>query len=316
MPQILLVEDDILFSELLQQFLLKKGFDLVAATTGKRADELLAQKIDLILLDQRLPDTTGTELLKKWRSAYPGLPVLLMTAYSDIRLAIDAIKMGAADYILKPIQHDELLHSIQQALNTPKEILPKSTKRIIQPSKNTFVEGNSAKAREVQEMLAVVAATPIAVILLGESGTGKEYAARYIHENSKRAREPFVAVDCGALTDELAASELFGHIKGAFTGALSDKIGVFEHARGGTLFLDEIGNLTYEIQVMLLRVLQEKQLRRIGDQKLREIDVRIIVATNEDLRAAVQKGNFREDLYHRLNEFSIVLPPSANARMI
>ncbi len=310
MKRILLVEDDLLFSELLQQYLTKKGFEVVAVSTGKQAEKWLEAKLpDLMLLDYRLPDTTGLLVLNKVKKEIPALPVILMTAYSDIRLAIEALKMGAADYIIKPIQQEELLHSIEHALSRPHQTNT-TTEPVAQPiAAPTFVAGRSAKAIEVQEMLGLVAATPISVILLGESGTGKEYAARYIHQNSKRADQNFVAMDCGTLTDELAASELFGHVKGAFTGALSDKTGVFEHAAGGTLFLDEIGNLSYDVQVMLLRVLQEKQLKRLGEQKLRPVDVRIIVATNEDLKTAVNNGNFREDLYHRLNEFSIVLPP-------
>lgn len=282
----------------------------MTTTTGDKAAQFLKENTpDLVLLDYRLPDTTGLILLQKWKKTYPGLAVILMTAYSDIRLAIEALKMGASDYIIKPIQHEELLHSIQQALTQNNSAATIQSKTPDFQSTTPFVAGRSAKAIAVQELLSVVAATPISVILLGESGTGKEYAARYIHQNSKRADQNFVAVDCGTLSEELAASELFGHVKGAFTGALTDKTGVFEHASGGTLFLDEIGNLSYDVQVMLLRVLQEKQLRRLGEQKLRAVDVRILVATNEDLRTAVQKGNFREDLFHRLNEFSIVLPP-------
>ncbi len=310
MPRILLVEDDILFSDLLQQYLVKKGFEVVCAATGRQALRAQADKsFELALLDYRLPDTNGLDLLRQLRQSAPAMPVLLMTAYSDIRLAIEAMKMGASDYIIKPIHQEELLHGIQSALPDEKNARPSagSSPKASHPA--SFVKGQSARSREVQEMLSLVSPTPISVIILGESGTGKEYAARFIHQNSKRSDKPFVAIDCGALGEELAASELFGHLKGAFTGAMTDKTGVFEHANGGTLFLDEIGNLSYEIQVMLLRVLQEKQLRRIGEQKLRPVDVRILVATNEDLRSAVQRGNFREDLYHRLNEFTISLPP-------
>lgn len=305
MAHILLVEDDILFAELLEQFLVRHRHQVRCVGTGKEAQkQLTAEQYDLVLCDYRLPDTDGLSLLKQWKQSYPGLAVIIMTAYSDIRLAIQAIKMGARDYIIKPIQHEELLHAIQNALNSP---VQKATDTPVENTQTRYF-GHSEKARALKETLDTVASLPITVLLIGESGTGKEYAARYIHENSDRANRPFIAIDCGALTEELAASELFGHIKGSFTGALHDKMGAFEAASGGTLFLDEIGNLSYEIQVMLLRVLQEKQIRRIGEHKTRALDIRLLAATNEDLRQATQKGHFREDLFHRLNEFDIQLP--------
>jgi two-component system response regulator HydG len=305
MAHILLVEDDILFAELLEQFLVRHQHQVSCVGNGKEAQQRLsAASFDLVLCDYRLPDTDGLTLLKQWKLHYPGMAVIIMTAYSDIRLAIQAIKMGARDYIIKPIQHEELLHAIQNALASPVQKSPEITSE----KSATRYFGHSDKALALKETLDTVAGLPITVLLMGESGTGKEYAARYIHENSDRSAKPFIAIDCGALTEELAASELFGHSKGAFTGALQDKMGAFEAANGGTLFLDEIGNLSYEIQVMLLRVIQEKQIRRIGENITRPLDIRLLAATNEDLRQATQKGHFREDLFHRLNEFDIQLP--------
>jgi two-component system response regulator HydG len=235
-----------------------------------------------------------------------------MTGFNDIRTAVKAIKVGAFEYITKPVNPDELLMVVQQALNKEKEktkeqgqAAPKKGPSVAKQ----FVEGKSTASKKLHEYIRLVAPTNMSVIIEGESGTGKEYVARTTHQLSQRANKTFIAVDCGALSKDLAASELFGHIKGAFTGAVQDKTGQFEAADGGTLFLDEVGNLSYEVQVKLLRAIQERVIQPLGSNKEIRVDVRIITATNDDLSESVKQGHFREDLYHRLNEFKLHVPP-------
>ncbi len=303
---ILLIEDDVLFASLLKKYLERHYFDVSAASTLKQGLDLLNSKVfDCCICDFRLPDGNGLDFLKHVNANNPDLPVLIMTGYSDIKLAVQSIKLGAKDYITKPVNQDELLQSLKELTN----FKTSSSKNTQTAGTQHYIYGTSAASKKLTEHIALVAGSNLSVMILGESGTGKEFVAKLIHEKSKRSNAPFVALDCGALTDELAASELFGHVKGSFTGAINDKKGVFEQADGGTLFLDEIGNLSYEIQVMLLRVLQEKLIRRIGDEKSKQIDVRLIVATNENLRDNTTNGSFRADLFHRLNEFSFKLPP-------
>jgi len=307
---------------MLKSFLTKKDFATETAFSGAEAlNQVRKQDFDVVLSDFRLPDTDGLELLENIREIKPGTPVIIMTSYADIRIAVKAMKIGAYEYVTKPVNPDEILLIVRNALNREKEkeampaAIPASKPQQQSgnkknPPKNGFeyVEGNSVVAKRIMEYIDVVAPTNLSVIIHGESGTGKEYVAKMIHQKSNRSHKPFVSIDCGALSKELAASELFGHIKGSFTGAIVDKTGQFVFAEGGTLFLDEIGNLTYEIQVQLLRAIQERRIRKIGSNQDVEVDVRIIVATNEDLQDAVKKGNFREDLYHRLNEFKIIVP--------
>ncbi len=322
-PSVLIIDDDPTFCLMLKSFLSKKDFATETAFSGAEAiNQVKNNNFDIVLSDFRLPDTDGLELLENIREIKPGTPVIIMTSYADIRIAVKAMKIGAYEYVTKPVNPDEILLTIKNALNRDKDNLVVSlpptqhTGKIEQPTgkkstlKNGFeyVEGNSDTANRIMQYIDVVAPTNLSVIINGESGTGKEYVAKMIHQKSNRSHKPFVSIDCGALSKELAASELFGHIKGSFTGAISDKTGQFVFADGGTIFLDEIGNLTYEIQVQLLRAIQERRIRKIGSNQDVEIDVRIIVATNEDLMEAVKKGNFREDLYHRLNEFTIVVP--------
>ncbi len=313
MHQVLIVDDDPTFCMMLKTFLKQNNFGVKAvfsAGSGSRAFHDF--DFDIVLTDYRLPDKDGIELLKEFKSLKPGIPVILMTRYADIRTAVNAIKLGAFEYVAKPVNPDEILLTIRNALKK-KEETEKQRERIsqgfnIRSTDFQFIEGKSAEAQRIMQYASLVAPTDISVIIHGESGTGKEYIARTIHLKSKRKNKPFVAVDCGALSKELAGSELFGHMKGSFTDAHTDKEGQFQIANGGTLFLDEIGNLSYEIQLKLLRATQEMKIRRIGGTQDIKIDVRIIVASNEDLDKAVKKGTFREDLYHRLNEFKIEMP--------
>ena len=304
MAKILLVEDDKTFIQILQGFLLKKGFEVDAINCIKDAVSTLEKKVyQLILLDYRLPDGIGLDLIKLLRSKNNKTPIIVITSFLDIRTAVNAVKMGAFDYITKPIMPDELLMIIQQAISK-KEIKEINSISVFKK----FIEGESEKSVQLNEYVKLVAPTDVSVIIQGESGTGKEHIARSIHALSKRSEAPFVAIDCGTLSSELAASELFGHSKGSFTGAMQDKKGQFEMANTGTFFLDEVGNLSYEVQVKLLRTLQEKVIQPIGSNRTVKIDVRILAATNEDLLMKVKNGSFREDLYHRLNEFKILVP--------
>lgn len=304
MPEILLVEDDPAFSELIRNFLLKNGYGVSAQSTVKSAwTEIRDNNYDLLLLDYRLPDGDAFDLIHYMQANQKKIPVIIMTAFHDVRTAVRAIHSGATDYITKPVNPEELLMIIRQTLSG-------ATQRpVTADTKSDFVNGSSPAAKELFRHVELIAPTNMSVIIQGESGTGKENIARSIHRYSKRAQGPFVAIDCGALSDELASSELFGHVKGAFTGALADKRGEFEAAGGGTLFLDEVGNLSYQVQVKLLRAIQEREIQPVGGLKLIKVDVRIITATNDDLKTSVKNGSFREDLYHRLNEFSIHVPP-------
>ena len=302
MAKILIVDDDPAFCLMLATFLDKQGYTTDRALSAKECmSKLKKDSAQLVLTDLRLPDHTGIELLKEIKLLDQTLPVVLMTGYGDIKTAVQAIKLGAFEYVTKPINPDEILLIAQQALDQPKA--PKQS-----VSSFEYVPGISTVAQKLEEYIGLVAPTTMSVLIKGESGTGKEYVARRIHEQSPRKDAPFVALDCGALSNELAASELFGHIKGSFTGAINDKVGQFELANGGTLFLDEIGNLSYEVQIKLLRAIQERQIKKIGGKSDIAVDVRIIAASNEDLRDKVKSKGFREDLYHRLNEFSMDVP--------
>ena len=316
MPKILLIEDDISFCKLLERFLLKKAYEVTIAFSAEEARlAIKKESFDLILTDLRLPDSDGIGLMKEFKNSNPEIPVILMTGYSDVNTAVKAIKNGAADYISKPFNPDEVLLVITNALqsDTPTtEETPakekKAPKKETASAENEFVRGISVASKKLLDHIQLVSPTDMSVLIIGESGTGKEIIAKSIHQQSNRKNNNFIAVDCGAIPKELAASEFFGHLKGSFTGAISDKMGYFEAANGGTLFLDEIGNLSYENQIQLLRALQERKIKPVGSNKEINVDIRIITATNEDLREAVKNGDFREDLYHRINEFSIQSP--------
>jgi two-component system response regulator HydG len=314
--KILVVDDDVAFCTMLQTFLKKKGFEVTSTFTGKEAFETIDKhSFDVIITDIRLPDSDGMKILKKSKEKSFDTQVILMTGYTDIKTAVNAMKLGAYDYIGKPINPDELLRTVEGALSKKEQKTQissaDSSQKIVKqdiPTHDTFVKGVSSISKKLQEHISLVAPTNMSVLIIGDSGTGKEYIAQSIHTQSKRKNQPFIAVDCGAIPKDLASSEFFGHLKGSFTGAIGNKIGHFEAANGGTIFLDEVGNLSYEVQIQLLRVLQERRVKPIGSNSEVEVDIRIIAATNEDLKEAVKNGEFREDLYHRLNEFSIKVP--------
>lgn len=304
MVRILLVDDDTTFCLMLKTWLVKRGFDVTEAFSVDAALKALsAGQYDVALTDLRLPDKDGIFLLEKIKATYPKTQVILMTGYADIQTAVHAMKSGAFDYVAKPIIPDEILKKIQEALE--QKSMPEGKKRRPESQDVPYIKGNSPESQKLFEYIRLVAPTMMTVLITGESGSGKEYIARLIHAQSSRKNAPFVAVDCGAIPKDLAASEFFGHVKGAFTGAVNDKTGYFVAASGGTIFLDEIGNLSYDVQVQLLRALEERKVKPVGSDKEVSFDVRIISATNENLKKAVAEGNFREDLYHRLNEFSL-----------
>ena len=335
MQHILIVEDDIAFGTMLQTWLRRKGFEVEKATSVGAAVKLLTEtfgkEVDLVLSDLRLPDHNGLRLLAWMHEHDINAPFIVMTNYAEVQNAVLAMKSGAADYIAKPVQPDILLQKIKDAMeqnaqqasstiqNAPTAHNSKfktqnscSGKRLYEPSAKLtaprHIEGKSEASRQLYSYVELVAPTPMSVLILGASGTGKEYVAHRIHDLSPRADKPFFALDCGAIPRDVAASEFFGHKKGAFTGADTDKRGAFEMANGGTLFLDEVGNLSYEVQVQLLRALQERRIRPVGGTQEIPIDIRLVCATNENLEEAVSEGRFREDLYHRINEFTIYMP--------
>ncbi len=317
MASILIVDDNIDTCKLLNSFLGRKGYEVDTASTGSEGlRKVKENKFDLILCDFRLPDHDGLTMIEQIRSISPLTKIVIITGYSDVGLAVKSIKKGAFEYVTKPIIPDEILNTISNALKSNVVITTsdKPQKEDLKPKKDNFVIGTGENAKHISKLTKLVSPTNMTVMIIGESGTGKEVTAQRIHNESKRNKEPFISLDCGALPNELASSELFGHKKGAFTGALNDKKGVFELANKGTLFLDEIGNLNYENQIKLLRVLQERKIKPLGSEKDKNVDVRIVVATNEDLKIKADRGEFREDLYFRLNEFRIDLFPLRNRK--
>lgn len=307
MDKVLIVDDDQDIRLLLDRFLSKNKFSTKTASNGEEASELLReQNFDLVVCDFKLPDLNGLELIQRIKILRPQAAIIVITGYSDVKVAVKAIKLGAYDYVTKPLYPDEILLTIKQAIKAGTKTKEPAK---VSDDQEGFIIGESPQSKQVMQHVKLIAPTDMSVIIQGETGTGKEFVANEIHRHSQRKGKPFVAIDCGALPKELAGSELFGHVKGAFTGAINDKTGSFESADGGTLFLDEIGNLSYENQIKLLRVVQERKIKQIGSTKDIPIDVRVIVATNENLSEAVKRGEFREDLYHRFNEFKINLAP-------
>ena len=319
MPKILIIEDDTSFAQMLQKFLERKDFSVVVSQTGLDGEKQVKEnEFSLVITDLRLPDYDSLKLVSELNGK---IPVIVMTGYAEVATAVKAMKMGAYDYISKPFTPDKMLAVIDGALRSKPESSNRNKinqsqgvdqkeeekDKEIKTSTEDLVFVSDA-AQQLEKYLSLVAPTDMSVLIIGESGTGKEVTAKAIHTQSNRSQNKFIALDCGAIPKELAASEFFGHLKGSFTGAVADKVGSFEAANGGTLFLDEIGNLTYENQMQLLRALQERKIKRIGSNTEILVDVRVLSATNEDLKSAVEKGTFREDLYHRLNEFSLQIP--------
>lgn len=323
MKKILVIDDDRDICLLLNRFLTRRGYEVIEMYTGKKAIVWLeSNEPNLVMCDYRLGDMDAMELLGNIKTKYPDVPVIIITGYSDMRTAVKVMKMGAYDYITKPLLPDEIMHTIQLAIehsernkgsqisNSNVEVIEKSAPENTGVTySGKYIFGDSEAFRKILKQVALVAPTSYSVIIYGETGCGKESIAFEIHKRSKRSSKTFIAIDCGALSKELAASELFGHEKGSFTGAMNQKIGCFELANGGTIFLDEVTNLPYDVQVSLLRVVQERKMRRVGGTKDIDLDVRILIASNELLWNATRTGKFREDLYHRFNEFSIEIPP-------
>jgi two-component system response regulator HydG len=300
MPSILIVEDDITFSLMLSSWLRKKNMNVISTVTVAEAKQKIeTERFDLILSDLRLPDGDGIDILRWMKESNYSIPFIMMTSYAEIQTAVQSIKLGASDYIAKPLNQENLWMKINELIRQN----PSPSVEIHQS-----IEGESPLIQQMYRHLQLVAPTDMSVLITGSSGTGKENVARRLHEQSRRKNAPFIAVDCGAIPKELAASEFFGHIKGSFTGAIDNKTGAFEAADGGTIFLDEIGNLTYEVQIQLLRALQERRIKPIGSNREIKINVRLISATNENLSLAIRDGVFREDLYHRINEFTLRIP--------
>jgi two-component system, NtrC family, response regulator HydG len=315
-PKIFIIDDDPDICLILSRYFQKEGFDASSTSNGKDGIAYLKRfGADVVLCDFRLPDYNGIEILQKIKIIDPNIHVIIVTGYSDVRTAVEALKKGAFEYVTKPLYPDEILMTVKSALKAKSKPLPlpeTPANSNGSSSELEYIRGVSQAAQKVQRHIELIAPTDMSVIIFGETGTGKEFVARSIHDQSKRKDQPFVAIDCGALPIELAGSELFGHVKGAFTGAIADKRGCFELADGGTLFLDEISNLSYENQVKMLRVLQEKVIKRVGGIKDIPVNVRILVATNYNLIDAVKAGDFREDIFHRINEFNIDIAPLRN----
>lgn len=307
--RILIVEDDTAFGVMLEKWFARNHWQTTLTskvTTAIR--EIDNNQYELIISDLRLPDGDGIMLLTHVKGKNITTPFIIMTGYADVQTAVNAMKLGAYDYLKKPINPEILQQKIDAAMKAQHDERH-DVKSHSKNSENCVVKGESAVIQRVYSHVALVAPTNMSVLILGESGTGKEYVAKMIHEQSQRRNKPYIAVDCGSLSKELAPSELFGHLKGSFTSAVSDKRGVFEEAKGGTVFLDEIGNLPYDVQKQLLRTLQEHKVRPVGSARDVDIDVRIVAATNENLLDAIEDGAFRQDLYHRINEFTIEMPP-------
>lgn len=315
--KVLVVDDDAVACDLLKEVLEKEGYVVDLAGGGEEAIRKGKKThFDVVLADVRMPDVDGLEVLRTFKTSFPETIVMVMTAFGSIETAIEAIKDGAYDYVSKPFKIDEIRITIKRALERRR--LLQENLRFRQEIKDRHrvehMVGTSARMLDVYKAVARVAASRSTVLIRGESGTGKELIARAIHYNSPRADRPFVAIDCGALAETLLESELFGHVKGAFTGAISSKRGLFEQAHGGTCFLDEIGDISHNTQAKLLRVLEEHEIKRVGGTESLKVDVRVIAATNKDLEGMVREAKFREDLYYRLNVVTIALPPLRDRR--
>ncbi len=309
--KILVVDDEESIREFLEIMLKKEGYEITLAEDGLKAKELLAKKsFDMIISDLQMPNMTGIELLKHVKESYPDLVFMMITAFGTTETAVEAMKMGAYDYLTKPFKIDEVRLNIQNALRSKNlEVENRSLKKELNKEYSfQNMIGNSSAMHQVFDLVKRVSQAPTNVLITGESGTGKEVVAKAIHYNGPLKDKPFVTINCGAIPENLMESEMFGHKKGSFTGAVVDKVGLFEVADEGTLFLDEVGELPLTIQVKLLRAIQERVIRRVGGTDDMKINVRIIAATNRNLEDMVQKGSFRQDLYYRLNVINIKTP--------
>ena len=310
MKDFLIVDDVVTLGLMLKTWFSKKGFQArTCINIGDAKKNILEKKPDIIISDLRLPDGSGLDLIKWVKEYYNDIIIFVMTSYADIQTAVECIRSGAYDYVAKPLDPEEVLRKIEILDNSAKKLTSKNQSSSNNKNDNFgFIRGNSLEYKKVYEYVDLVAPTNLSVLIKGDSGVGKEHIARLIHEKSYRADAPFIPVDCGVMSRELSASDFFGHIRGSFTGAIQDKKGHFVEANKGTLFLDEVGNLSVDIQMQLLRVLQEKKIKPVGASKEIPVDVRVVTATNEDMEKAIASGKFRSDLYHRLNEFLIKVP--------
>ncbi len=315
--KILVIDDDESLRRVLEYNLAQEGYAVLSAASGEQGLELLKKEgADLVVTDVRMPGMDGLQVLEGVRKVDPSIQVIILTAFGTIEMAVEAMKAGAFHYISKPFNRDELKLTLKKALQL-KELERENVTLRQELKERTGLDtilAESPQMSQVIELVTRVAPTETTVLILGESGTGKELIARAIHGSSLRAQGPFVTVNCAAIPENLLESELFGHVKGAFTGAIRDRVGKFEAAEGGTIFLDEIGEMRPELQVKILRVLEERTLERVGDNKLIRVDVRVLAATNKDLTKAIQAGEFREDLYYRLNVVPLQIPPLRERR--
>src|SRR5579862_8853230 len=312
MARILIIDDDPAMVSVISDICQERGHQTVAYASGQKAlENLAAHAPQLVISDLRMDKVGGLDILRECREVLPQTPVILITAYKTVETALEAMKLGAYDYITKPFKVDELQLTIQRALDNQSLVRENRNLRQIVKEKYRFenIIGTSTKMQDIYNLIAKVADTDSTILIQGESGTGKELVARALHFNSTRQHQPFVAINCSALPENLLESELFGHKKGSFTGAVQDKIGLFEEAEAGTIFLDEVNSMAQPLQTKLLRVLQERQIRRVGDTKSLPINVRVLAATNEPLYEKIKSGQFREDLFYRLAVIPLEMPP-------
>jgi DNA-binding NtrC family response regulator len=312
LPHLLLVDDEAALRSVIAERLAEQGFEVTQADSGERALECLTEfAFDVVISDLRLPGVDGQQVIEAALERYPGIIAIVVTGYGTVKDAVDALKRGAADFVTKPFQFDELEHVLQSALERKR--LKTENAYLRQQLDERFglgaIVGRSARMRAVFQLIETVAGTNTTILINGETGTGKEMVARAIHHTSPRRHQRFIALNCSAIPETLLEAELFGHVRGAFTGAVASRQGRIEQADKGTLFLDEVGTMPMSLQMKMLRVLQEREFERVGEGKPVKVDVRIVAATNADLAKMVRNGTFREDLYYRLNVIQLELPP-------
>jgi len=316
-PHLLFVDDESALRGLMAERLSERGFDVVESDTGERAIEYLDQfAFDILITDLRLPGIDGTRVIEAAKQRYPGIVAIVITGYGTVRDAVEAMKRGASDYVTKPFQFDELVHVLDKALEQQRLASENAYLRSQLEQRYQFggILGRSRPMQELFHLLETVASANSTILITGETGTGKEVVARAIHHNGPRKAHRFVALNCSAIPEALLEAELFGHVRGAFTGAVGARQGRFEQAHKGTLFLDEVGTMSTALQMKLLRALQEREFERVGDSQTIKVDVRVIAATNSNLANMVAEGSFREDLFYRLNVIPIQLPPLRERR--